>query len=349
MDHIRLKELGLAIGKLEPGPRNAITDVPGIRVGHCSVRSKDACTGVTVLMPVPDDIYARPCVAACDVLNGFGKSAGLIQIQELGALESPIFFTNTLNVGRVLDAAVDHMVSYRQQLDMPLTTYNPVVFECNDSFLNHIAERAVTAEHVQIALNTASDHFEEGSVGAGMGMSCHGLKGGIGSASRLLEICGDTYTLGALVLSNHGRLEDLILPGMHASPIIGTDIAQWIDTEAQDKGSIIIVLATDAPFSHRQLARIARRSEIGLSRLGATMSHGSGEIALAFTTAGRIPDTDAPFTRTCLPESTLNTFFRATADAVQEAVIASMVCSSTTVGYLGHTRYGLRDFLERPL
>ena len=178
----------IKIGRMEPGKHNRITDVPGVTVGHCTVDNERHKTGVTVVMPCQDDIFKNKMVAACHVLNGFGKTAGLMQIRELGTLETPIALTNTLNVGLVHDALVDYTVTRCANEGVSVRSLNPIVCECNDGGLNHITERAVTKEHVYEAIRTASVDFEQGAVGGGRGMVCYGLKGGIGSASRVITL-----------------------------------------------------------------------------------------------------------------------------------------------------------------
>ena len=217
----KLSDYGISVGTLPSGPLGKISDVPGVTVGHCTVDTQTQKTGVTVVMPCADDMFAQKLPAAACVLNGFGKTAGLVQIGELGTLETPIALTNTLNVGLVYDAMVEYMVGRCAQSGTALRSVNPVVAECNDGGLNDIARRAVRQEHVFAAIENARADFEEGDVGAGKGMVCHGLKGGIGSASRIVELDGARYTLGVLALANHGRLEDLCIGGKSVGAKIG--------------------------------------------------------------------------------------------------------------------------------
>lgn len=246
----KLSEYGISVGTLPSGPLGKISDVPGVTVGHCTVDTQTQKTGVTVVMPCADDMFAQKLPAAACVLNGFGKTAGLVQIGELGTLETPIALTNTLNVGLVYDAMVEYMVGRCAQSGTALRSVNPVVAECNDGGLNDIARRAVRQEHVFAAIENARADFEEGDVGAGKGMVCHGLKGGIGSASRIVELDGARYTLGVLALANHGRLEDLCIGGKS----VGAKIAAHLESapeQQQDKGSCIVVMATDLPLCAR--------------------------------------------------------------------------------------------------
>jgi D-aminopeptidase len=295
-------------------------------------------------------VFAAKPVAASFVLNGFGKSTGLVQIDELGTLETPIALTNTLNVGLVHDALVEHALQECEAAGLDLRSVNPVVCECNDAYLNEIKHRVVKAEQVFQALHTACADFAEGDVGAGKGMSCHQLKGGIGSASRLVTMDGRTYTLGALVLSNHGLLQDLMIQGQAVGEKLLKEeglAARLGLAEAPDKGSIIIILASDLPMSDRQLGRVCKRSGIGLARLGSRMGHGSGEIAIAFSTACpvRVDETADILPVSILNEEKLDTVFRASIEAVEEAVLKSMLEASRVEGRDGHFRESLRALL----
>ena len=212
--------MNLKIGRMPHGELNSIGDVPGVRVGHCTIDNDRHKTGVTVVLPCTDDIFKRKMVAAQHVLNGFGKSAGLMQIAELGTLETPIALTNTLNVGKVHDALVEYMCRQAEKNGYAITSINPVICECNDASLNDIRHRAVEQEHVFAAIENAAPCFAEGDVGAGKGMTCHDLKGGIGTSSRVIEIEGEQFHLGGLVQTNHGSLSGLRMDGQP----IGRDI-----------------------------------------------------------------------------------------------------------------------------
>ena len=277
---------GFRVGSLPHGPLNKISDVPGVTVGHCTLADGDVQTGVTALLPHPGDTFHDKVLAASHVINGFGKTIGLVQIDELGTLETPILFTNTLSVGTAATALVKYMLDRCPDICETTGSVNPVVCECNDSGLNDIRGLHVTEENVFAALADCRADFAEGAVGAGRGMRCHGLKGGIGSSSRALELDGQTFHMGALVLSNHAKFDDLI--------IAGVPVARRLEQAAQvppheDKGSIITVLATDVPLSERQLGRVARLALVGLSRTGSFCGNGSGEIVIVFSTACRIP------------------------------------------------------------
>lgn len=339
----RARDYGISIGELACGVRNLITDVPGVTVGHTTITEGMHNTGVTVIMPCIDNPFANKLIAAGHVLNGFGKTAGLMQLDELGTIETPIALTNTLNVGLVHNAMVGYMIDRCEQDGIPLRSVNPVVCECNDASLNDICHRAVMTEHVRSAILTASPDFTLGAVGAGRGMTCHGLKGGIGSASRLVELEGRTFTLGVLALTNHGRLNDLTIQGQN----IGRKIQQQMTESLPDKGSCIIVMATDLPLSDRQIRRIIRRAGVGLARLGSFTGHGSGEVFLGFTTANRVPlSSKTPLLpMTVLHEDHIDLAFRAMAEATEEAVVDSMLMAEPVVSASGTVRRSLGEFL----
>ena len=343
MNKTRIRDYGIQMGTFPCGPRNAITDVAGVTVGYCTIDTPDSKTGVTVILPSQENIFQKKLIASSYVLNGFGKSTGLLQINELGSLESPIALTNTLNVGLVQEGLVDYMVSRCEQEQVPIHSFNPVVGECNDCHLNNIKKRAVKPSHVLQAIETASQDFSQGDVGAGKGTICFGFKGGIGSSSRKLKI-GDTwYTVGILVQSNFGRTRDLEINGFP----LGEKVYKEIEAASQDKGSIMSVLATDLPLSSRQLHRILKRLGIGLGRTGSRVGHGSGDVMLGFSTAN-VLESDSDF-QTCsfLNESNMDLAFRAAIESEEEAVLNSMVAADTVKGYTGETRYGLRPYLER--
>ncbi len=321
--------------------RGRITDVPGVRVGHRTLRHGDICTGVTAILPHEGDLYRDRPVAASFVLNGFGKSVGLMQIDELGQLETPILLTNTLSVGPCATALVRRAIAANPGLGRSLPTVNPVVGECNDGFLNDIQALAVTEADAFAALDTAAIEFASGAVGAGAGMSCFGFKGGIGTASRRIVLDGQEFVLGLLALCNFGRAGDLRLPdGRRIGP----------PSAKAEKGSVIVVMATDVPLDHRQLTRVIRRGGVGLARTGSFWGHGSGDVMLGFTTANRTPhQADADIlTQRVLAEPKIDLLFAAMADATQDAVLDALLSAETTTGRAGHTRVGLRHALEQP-
>ncbi|MGN0776533.1 MAG: P1 family peptidase [Candidatus Ventricola sp.] len=326
---MRIADYGVQVGSLPSGARNRITDVPGVRVGHATIHDERHHTGVTVILPCADNMFSSKLTAASFVLNGFGKTQGLVQIDELGTLETPIALTNTLNVGKVHDALVGYMAARCEADGVEMRSINPVVGECNDAAFNEITDRPVEAAHVMRAIETAAEDFEEGCVGAGAGTVCHGLKGGIGSASRVLEIAGGRYTLGVLVQSNHGTLEELHV----MERPLGREIIQRRKAlpaqEPNDRGSIMMVLATDLPVSDRQLRRILKRCAVGLARNGSYFGHGSGDVMIGFTTANRVPHggMHRVLTQQVLTEHTLEFAFRAAAEATQEAVLNSLTAA----------------------
>ena len=341
----RIRDYGIIIGRHETGPLNKLTDVPGVTVGHCTVDTEEHKTGVTVILPCRDNMFEKKLTAAAFVHNGFGKTAGTLQIEELGTLETPIALTNTLNVGLVHDAMVDYMTERCRNEGIEVKSLNPVVGECNDSNLNNIAERAVTKEHVFEAIRAAASDFAEGDVGAGKGTVCFGMKGGIGSASRLVKTGGETFTVGVLVQSNFGSTRNFVLDGKP----LGDILAARIEDIKKDEGSIMMVVGTDLPVSDRQLKRLIRRCGVGLSRCGSFMGHGSGDIMLGFTTANRIPQ-DEPFVEIRqVGEEYLNDAFEAVAEATEEAILNSLSMADTVTGYNGNTRYCLTDLYLKDL
>ena len=338
---MRFEDLNVPVGEMESGPLRRISDVPGVTVGHCTVTGPRHQTGVTVVMPCADDPYERKLPCAAFVLNGFGKTQGLMQVEELGQLETPIALTNTLNVGKVHDALVSYVLAGEAKRGVSVRTLNPVVCECNDASLNDIGERVIGEREVLAAIRAAAADFPVGAVGAGRGMTCHGLKGGIGSASRVIRAEGSAYTVGVLALTNHGRLHDLRVDG---EPV-GREIEQKLTEDLPDKGSCILILATDLPATDRQLKRILRRCSVGLIRLGSFIGHGSGEVFLGFSTANRIPRDDPGLTQPCrrLNEDRMDLVFRAAAECAEEAVLDSLAAAETVTGPDGTTRTALPD------
>lgn len=353
MEKKRIRDYGITIGRMKTGKRNKITDVPGVLVGHSTIKNQENHTGVTVILPGQDNAFAEKYTAASYVHNGFGKSCGLVQIEELGSLETPIALTNTLNVGLVWDAVAEYVIRRCREDNVPVLSLNPVVGECNDSRINRIQNRAVREMHVMEAISHAGEEFEEGDVGAGAGTVCYGLKGGIGSASRIVELSGTEYTIGVLVQSNFGATADLLLNGMPVGEKILRKKKEKDDMAAseQDKGSIMTILATDLPVSHRQLKRIIRRAAVGIARTGAYTGHGSGEVMIGFTTANRIPsgDKEALLTQTLIREDLINPAFQAAAEAANEAILNSMACAERTAGIGGEIYYSLAEFLPEIL
>ncbi|WP_210492641.1 P1 family peptidase [Microvirga antarctica] len=339
---LRARDAGLACGHLPSGPRNTIADVPGMRVGHRTLLSGDIRTGVTAIVPPAPNLYRHKAVAAADVLNGFGKSVGLVQVDELGTLETPLLLTNTLSVGTCSTALIRHALALNPDIGRETATVNPVVLECNDGWLNDIQAMAVTEADAAAALAAASDTVISGSVGAGCGMSAFGFKGGVGTASRQLHLDGAGFHLGVLVLANFGRPGELRLPcGRRVAP------PAPLTPTAPEQGSIIVIMATDVPVSDRQIRRIVRRAGVGLARLGSFWGNGSGDIALGLTTANTIlHDEAAAVLRThLLNENRLDLLFEAMADATQESVLDALVSAGSMTGRAGHHRPSLADTL----
>jgi len=335
------------IGRLPSGTHDAITDVPGVAVGHCTLADVATQTGATVLLPQPGNLFLHKLPAGLAVINGFGKSVGLMQAQELGVLESPIALVSTFAVGVAGTALIRDALAQNLELARSLPTLNPLVFECNDGWLNDARALALQESHVVQALAEARKAqgqagFEQGSVGAGRGMSCHGLKGGIGSASRRLTWQGQDYRLGALVLANQGRPEALTIAGRR----IGVQLqARLASSDSEERGSIIVLLATDAPLDARQLARVARRAAAGLARTGSDYGHGSGDIALAFSTAWRVLQLASEPTPAValLHETALDVFFQAAAEATEQAILHALFAATSVAGRDGHVRHAFTE------
>jgi len=344
------------IGRLACGPRDAISDVAGVRVGHVTLTdAQDPAlqTGVTVIRPHTHDCFRHKTPAGVAIINGFGKSVGLMQLSELGQLETPIALTNTFAVGTVAQAQIRACVADNPETGRSLPTVNPLVLECNDGFLNDAQRMAVREDHYHAALAVAGADFAQGAVGAGRGMSSFQFKGGIGSASRRVRLPGNdglTYTVGALVLANYGLLPNLIWAGQQ----VGERLASQLDAQAQreawatERGSIIMVLATDAPLCSRQLGRLALRAAAGLARTGSVYGHGSGDIALAFSTAYTLPAApDVAMPRIALVhEARLDPLFQAAADSVEQAIVHALWYAETVLGRDGHVRRGLRTLIS---
>lgn len=339
-----MRDYGIVIGSLPTGKLNKISDVAGVTVGHCTIDTETHQTGVTVVMPEKKNPYIYKLPAASFVLNGFGKTQGLVQIDELGSLETPIALTNTLNVGLVHDAMVEYMIRECRKDGVPLYSVNPIVCECNDSTLNQIEERVVRKEHVFRAIEEACEDFEEGSIGAGRGTSCYGLKGGIGSASRQIELDKSTYTVGVLVQSNHGRTANMMIQGrMFGKEILDNKIQPAVT----DRGSIVMIVATDLPVSDRQLKRIIKRASVGLIRTGSFLGHGSGDIIVGFSTAYTLAGKEDRAIQqiSILNENVIERCFDAVAEATEEAILNSMVCADAVKGYRGEKR-SLSEWME---
>lgn len=347
-----LRQLGINTGRLSTGPQNDLCDVPGVQVGHTTVVAGHGPltpgqgpvrTGVTAIKPHASNLFAEKVRAGLFVLNGFGKATGLAQVAELGTIETPILLTNTLSTYRVADAIVSYMIEQNPSIGITTSNINSLVGECNDGRLNDIQGRHVTEAHVRSALQRASTGpVAQGAVGAGTGTSCFGFKGGIGSASRVIE----GYTVGALVQSNFGRRSDLLIHGHavgeqllhypHQPPLVPPDAPP---------GSIMVILATDAPLDARQLTRLAKRGALGLARTGSSASNGSGDFVLAFSTVNRVAHESAESLESLTllrdDHETVSQLFAGAVEAVEEAVLNSLFTAVTVEGRDQNTAHAL--------
>jgi D-aminopeptidase len=345
--HLRARDLGLNLGQLPPGPHNAITDVDGVRVGHTTLIEGEGMlrpgfgpirTGATAILPHAGNLFRDKVAAAVHTINGYGKVAGFEQVRELGSLETPILLTNTLNVGLVADAVVGYMLRDNPEIGVTTGGVNPLVGECNDGFLNDIRGRHVHAEHVWAAIeNAKAGPVEEGNVGAGTGTAAFEFKGGIGTASRQIPEELGGFTLGTLVQTNFGRARDLVIAGLP----VGAELAAAASPGGGD-GSIMIVLATDAPCTARQLGRLARRAAFGLGRVGSLGAAGSGDFVIAFSTTNRWPQTPqdlvASHPRLENEPDALSALFQAVIETIEEGVLNALLCAETMTGRDGNTR-----------
>lgn len=342
----RLRDYGIKIGSMETGALNSITDVEGVTVGHVTLSEGNMQTGVTAILPHQGNTFKEKLIASSHVINGFGKTMGTIQMEELGVLETPILLTNTLSIGTAADTLIQYMLKNNPEIGRSTGTVNPIVGECNDMLLNDVRAQHVREQHVLYALQNTSTEFQEGSVGAGTGMLCYSLKGGIGTSSRHIPLGHGTYSIGALVLSNFGILRDLMINGR----AIGQELKEALlkSWEEKDKGSVMIIVATDLPVSERQLNRIIKRSVAGLSRTGSIITHGSGEVVIGFSTATKIPH-DKPSDCLTIPtihEEDMDLAFRAVGEAVEEAVLNSLVTATHVIGRDGNERPAFKDLLK---
>lgn len=338
-DKKRARDLGIKPGILNPGPLNAITDVKGVRVGHVTLRSGPKVnTGVTAIIPADGLLRQNKVAAAVWVGNGYGKMAGISQIQELGEIETPIILTNTLNVAEGIAGTVEWTLA--QEGNENVGSVNAVVGETNDGYLNDIRGRHVTKEHVKAAIDEArSGLVDEGAVGAGAGTIAFGWKGGIGTSSRILPVKLGGYTVGVLVQSNFGGV--LSVDGLRVGEALGQYYLKGaVEDDTSADGSIMIVIATDAPLSDRNLERLAKRALSGLARTGASMTNGSGDYIIAFTNndkTRRSNDTDIHLTPE-MSNATMSPLFQAVAEATEEAIYNSLFMAVDTKGHRGDVK-----------
>lgn len=335
----RVREFGLKIGVLEPGPLNAITDVPGVRVGHKTLIQGDSIrTGVTAILPHPGNIFQEKVPAGIYVANGFGKLTGYTQVEELGYLETPIILTNTLNVPEAAAALIDYTLSLPG--NERVESVNPVVGETNDGWLNDIRARSVKKEHVLEAIRAAAGGpVEEGAVGAGTGTTCFSFKGGIGTASRKLPASRGGWTVGLLVQTNFGGV--LQIKGLQVEELLKKEAGTQAGQPAPSSdGSCLIVVATDAPLDSRNLRRLAKRALLGIPRTGGYYSNGSGDYAIAFSTAPlvRLVHGDRSLTQKVelVRNEAMSALFQAVAEASEEAILNSLFMARTMTGKDGH-------------
>ena len=353
---MRVRELGITIGRLEAGPNDAITDVPGVRVGFTTLIDEAGVghgpihTGVTVIMPHEGNIWKEPVFAGCHTLNGNGEMTGLEWVRESGMLMSPIALTNTHSVGVVRDALVSDAIAHHSREDIFWAL--PVVAETYDGLLNDINGLHVKPEHVAQAIKTAaSGPVAEGNVGGGTGMICHDFKGGTGTASRVVPAASGGYTVGVLVQANHGRRERLqidCVPVGEAIPHAQVPVPEPSLPGQAGMGSIIAVVATNAPLIPTQCARLAQRVGLGVARTGGVGEHTSGDIFIAFSTANReLPASEysdvEPLTvpLTMLSNSYITDLFDAVVEATEEAIVNAMLAAQTMSGNHGVTAYNL--------
>jgi D-aminopeptidase len=344
----RLRDLGVVPGRLPAGQHNAITDVPGVRVGHTTIIRGDGSlvegegpvrTGVTAILPHGGNIFREKVAAAVFSINGFGKVMGFEQIRERGTIETPIILTSNLSVARTGDALMTYMLRSNADIALTTSTVNCVIGECNDARLNDARGRHIEPEHVWNAIETATPGaVVEGNVGAGTGTTCFQFKGGIGTASR--QVLDGRFTVGALVQSNYGRREELLFLG---APV-GINTLD-IPLPQPNPGSIMFVLATDAPFSQTQLYRLAVRAAFGLARTGTISSDQSGDFVIAFSTTNitrhypdEVIDTSLRFVD---DGHTIDEFFLAAVESVEEAILNSLVAAETMTGRDGITAHAL--------
>ena len=337
-ERARARELGIQVGILPTGKWNAITDVAGVAVGHETIRRGESVrTGVTVIVPHSGNLYRQKVPAAVHCGNAYGKLAGSTQVEELGTLETPIALTNTLSVSAGMEGLIRYTL--QQPGNESVRSVNALVGETNDAYLNDIRGLHVSPEHVLAALDAAeSGPVAEGSVGAGTGTSCFGFKGGIGTSSRHLPRDLGGYTVGVLVQTNFGGI--LTVNGAPVDRELGDFSFSEYTGDAKDEGSCMVVVATDAPLSPRNLERMARRAVLGLGRTGSYMSNGSGDYVIAFSTGYQIPDhgdtTNPPVE--LVANHAMNPLFLATVEATEEAVYNSLFQATAVTGFEGRQR-----------
>jgi D-aminopeptidase len=360
----RARELGVPLGRYRPGRWNAITDVEGVRVGHSTIIRGAAGplrpgkgpvrTGVTAILPGAGNVFDQRVVGGGFILNGAGEVSGMTQLLEWGLIETPIFLTNTLSVGAVSDGAVKWMVEQNPGIGAEHDVIIPLVGECDDSWLNDAAGRHVRPEHVAEALRTASaGPVPEGNVGGGTGMITCDFKAGIGTSSRRLAEALGGYTVGVLVMSNFGVMRQLRVGGLPVGEVLEARYGKR-QHRSDNYGSIIAVVATDAPLTTHQLNRVAKRSALGIGRVGSTAMHGSGEIVLAFSTANQVPRETRKmvYRMKILLDQRLDPLYEAVIEATEEAILNALCMARDLDGANGHVSRALplaevKELVER--
>ncbi len=334
--------LNYKFGDFKKGKRNLITDVKGVKVAHKTITRNGLNTGVTAIIPAEDNIFDKKIVAGAHIINGFAKCAGVIQIGELGNIETPVIMTSTLSLGTAMVALSKYGVERSPWLKKEGMTISPMVLECNDAYLSDTYSFPITEQDVYDALSDVSEEFEEGAVGAGRGMSTYSLKGGIGSSSRIVEIDGKEYTIGCITNTNFGTFEDFTLQGKRVMNYVDEEIEKTID-----KGSIVIFIATDIPMSTNQLNRVSRRAQSAIAKTGSYSAHNSGEIVVAISTANRVDarSKGGVFEQKYLNPEYINIVFKATVEMVEEAIISSMAHAQEVSGN-SNTRRALKDIID---
>ncbi len=344
---VRARELGLPLGRFRPGKYNAITDIEGVRVGHSTIiRGKGPLkpgvgpvrTGVTAILPDPGNIFMDRMTGGGFVLNGAGEVSGLTQVMEWGLIETPILLTNTISVGAVSDGVARYMIERYPGIGDEHDVIIPVVGECDDSWLNDIAGRHVKEVHVLEAIRTASDGpVAEGGVGGGTGMITCDFKSGIGTSSRKLPEVYGGYTLGVLVMSNFGKMHNLRVGGLPVGEVLAQKFRDLPKRE-QSQGSIIGVVATDAPLLSHQVSRLCKRVSLGIGRVGSYAAHGSGEIIVGFSTANKIPRRTRKmvYKMKILLDQRLDPLYEAVMEATEEAILNSMCMARPMEGINGN-------------
>lgn len=346
-ERMRLRDLGLKIGRFKTGRYNAITDVPGVQVGHSTIIKGSGelkpgigpvRTGVTAILPNARNVFERRVAGSGFILNGAGEISGLTQVMEWGLIETPILLTNTLSVGTCSEAAVQFMIKKYPKIGDKEDVIIPVVGECDDSWLNDIAGRHVKYEHVFEAIQKAGGGpVEEGNVGGGTGMVTCDFKGGIGTSSRKLPKENGGYVIGVLVMSNFGYIGDLRMDGVPIGQILEPKYTGYNRRE-NDYGSIIAVVATNAPLLPHQIARVCKRAAIGIGRVGSFVSHGSGEIIIGFSNANIIPRITKTMLHSIdlLLDGAMDPLYQAVIETIEEAILNALCSAETMEGCSGH-------------